>query len=174
MSITKVRNVMLQGYRFGSKSEGKLSQAHPDLVKVLRLGLRWSVIDWGISQTARTIEKQREYFEAGFSKINPDDPEQLLKSRHVIHEGMPMAMAADIYSYYSDADTRARLSYDNFSLCHIQGIIRAAACHLLESGQITHGVRWGGNWDGDGVILDDQTFDDLPHVELLIIETHGE
>lgn len=163
-------SAMVKGYRFGSKTEQRLSQAHVDLVKILRLALKWSVIDWGVSETARTIEKQREYFQGGFSKINPDDPNQLLKSRHVIHEGMPRAMAADIYSYYSDPETRAKLSYDKFSLCHIQGVIRAAACHLLESGEITHGVRWGGNWDGDGIILDDQTFDDLPHVELLIIE----
>lgn len=28
------------------------------------------------------------------------------------------------------------------------------------------GVRWGGNWDNDAVMLDDQDFDDLGHFEL--------
>ena len=28
-------------------------------------------------------------------------------------------------------------------------------------------LRWGGNWDGDDVIIDDQTFNDLPHFELI-------
>ncbi|KKK62676.1 hypothetical protein LCGC14_3001930, partial [marine sediment metagenome] len=27
-------------------------------------------------------------------------------------------------------------------------------------------LRWGGNWDGDDIILIDQRFDDLPHYEL--------
>ncbi len=28
-----------------------------------------------------------------------------------------------------------------------------------------HDFRWGGNWDQDQIILDDQSFDDLPHFE---------
>lgn len=28
-----------------------------------------------------------------------------------------------------------------------------------------HNFRWGGNWDEDQIILDDQNFDDLPHIE---------
>lgn len=27
-------------------------------------------------------------------------------------------------------------------------------------------IRWGGNWDGDNTILDDQSFDDLMHFEI--------
>lgn len=28
-----------------------------------------------------------------------------------------------------------------------------------------HDFRWGGNWDEDQIIIDDQNFDDLPHFE---------
>ena len=28
-------------------------------------------------------------------------------------------------------------------------------------------IRWGGNWDEDQVIIDDQNFDDLPHFEVI-------
>ena len=28
-------------------------------------------------------------------------------------------------------------------------------------------LRWGGNWDEDQIIIDDQNFDDLPHIEYL-------
>ena len=31
-----------------------------------------------------------------------------------------------------------------------------------------HIYRWGGNWDMDQVIIDDQNFDDLPHFELIL------
>jgi hypothetical protein len=36
-----------------------------------------------------------------------------------------------------------------------------AACRIARVGH-----RWGGNWDGDAVMLDDQDFDDLGHHEL--------
>jgi hypothetical protein len=28
-----------------------------------------------------------------------------------------------------------------------------------------YNIRWGGNWDEDQIIIDDQNFDDLPHFE---------
>ena len=37
---------------------------------------------------------------------------------------------------------------------------------LWEKGLIDHVIRWGGNWDSDGVIIRDQGFDDLVHFEL--------
>lgn len=30
-----------------------------------------------------------------------------------------------------------------------------------------YNIRWGGNWDEDQVIIDDQNFDDLPHFEFV-------
>ena len=43
---------------------------------------------------------------------------------------------------------------------HLAGLVRAtAAAHDIR-------VRWGGDWDGDWD-LDDQTFMDLAHFELL-------
>ena len=44
--------------------------------------------------------------------------------------------------------------------------LMGVASVLYEKGLISHLLRWGGNWDNDGVILLDQNFDDLPHTEL--------
>ena len=59
--------------------------------------------------------------------------------------------------------------YDEVHLAFVMGIIWACGQELKEQGEITHNLRWGGNWDTDGVIaLDrDQSFDDLPHIELI-------
>ena len=34
-------------------------------------------------------------------------------------------------------------------------------------GKITHKLRWGGNWNGDGLIVEGQSLVDLPHFELI-------
>ena len=49
------------------------------------------------------------------------------------------------------------------------GHINGVAEMLYKQGGITHKLRWGGNWDMDGEILIDQSFDDRPHVELIKI-----
>lgn len=41
------------------------------------------------------------------------------------------------------------------------------AAHILKkSKEITHSLRWGGNWDMDSD-LDDQDWDDMGHYELI-------
>lgn len=46
------------------------------------------------------------------------------------------------------------------------GIFKAIAMRLKSEGNITYGVRFGLDWDGDDTYRD-QTFDDLPHAELV-------
>ena len=55
---------------------------------------------------------------------------------------------------------------DRESFYSLGGYIRGIAKRLLEEGLITHRVRWGGDWDND-FNLKDQSFIDLPHVELI-------
>ena len=38
---------------------------------------------------------------------------------------------------------------------------------LKEEGIISHDIRWGFNWDRDGIIISDQNFQDGPHFELI-------
>ena len=65
-----------------------------------------------------------------------------------------LSMAVDIAPYPIDWHDAKRFTY----LAGLMiGIARANDIIL----------RWGGNWDMDQIILDDQNFDDLPHFEIV-------
>ena len=66
---------------------------------------------------------------------------------------MTLARAVDIV-----VDVKGK-AYDQAHLCYIAGIVLAIA--RLRGIP----VRWGGNFNRDGQILE-QSFDDLPHFEL--------
>lgn len=146
------------GYRFGSTSNRKLGTCHPDLQKVMGLAISRSRIDFGIREGMRTLETQQHYFELGYTTL--DGVEKKSK-----HQSDP-SMAADIYIYHPDIKIRRKLQYDKASLAYVAGVIVSCTKELYEKGEIKYDVRCGLNWDMDGVILMDQSFDDMPHFEL--------
>ena len=70
--------------------------------------------------------------------------------------------AVDIYAYYD-----GKAQYDITHMSYLAGVIIGVAKILYDDGEIDHEIRWGGNWDSDGKILIDQSFDDTPHFELI-------
>lgn len=140
--------------KFSKTSEERLLTCHPDLQLILRKAIAISDIDFGIAEGHRSIEKQQQYFKEGKSKI--DGIKKLGK-----HNYTP-SMAADIYAFVN-----GKASWDNEHITYLAGLINAVADMLLEQEKITHTIRWGGNWDMDGEILIDQSFDDRPHFELI-------
>ena len=146
--------------KFGQASAAKLTLAHPDLQKIFNLAISRSPVDFAIVDTERSIEQQRDYFKSGKSKLNPDNPEHLKKAKHLQRP----AMAVDIVIWIP---AKVGLAYDHNHLCLVAGVITSCARELRSTGQITHDMVWGGNWDGDGEIITDQTFNDLPHFELI-------
>jgi peptidoglycan L-alanyl-D-glutamate endopeptidase CwlK len=59
------------------------------------------------------------------------------------------------------------LTWDEEHLTYVGATLMAVADILYQEGKIIHKLRWGGNWDQDGVILKDQKLWDRPHVELV-------
>lgn len=153
------------GFRFGKSSKTKLETCHEDLQTVLQLAISRSRIDFGISEGHRSLERQKQLFDEGRSKIDGIEK----KGKH----NYDPSLAADIYIYHADPDTRSKLLYDKASLSYIAGVVISCAGELLEKREINHNIRWGGNWDKDGVILQDQSFDDLPHFELTEAESNS-
>lgn len=153
---------------FGQASIDKINTCHQDLQLIAKLAIKRSRIDFGISQGERTIEQQLEYFMQGKSKLDPRNPKLLKGAKHVtgMGTGRKLSEAFDIYIYHPDPELRRKLAYDVPSLAYVAGVIQSCAQELFEIGEISHLIRWGGNWDMDGVILYDQSFDDLPHFEL--------
>ena len=146
-------------YKLGKGSLKKLESVHHDLVKIIKLAITRTPVDFGISEGHRSLERQKELYDQGKSKIDGINK----KGKH----NYSPSLAIDLYAYHPDIEVRKKLAYDVPTLCLIAGVIISCADELKAKGDIKHSVRWGGNWDNDGVILYDQSFDDLPHFELV-------
>lgn len=145
-------------HKFGKSSSRKLATCHEDLQKIAILALSRSKVDFGITEGHRSLERQNMLFMQGKSKIDGKH----MKGKH---NYMP-SLAIDIYAYHTDLQTRRMIAYDIPTICYIAGIIDACAVELYNKGEISHIIRWGLNWDSDGVIAFDQSFDDAVHFEL--------
>lgn len=136
---------------FSKKSLGMLQQCHPDLQKVMMEAIK--IIDFSITEGARTKEKQLEYYKTGKSKT--------MNSKHLpkycSEFGKEYSFAIDIVPYPVNYDDRERF-------CLLAGIVLGMAKVLLDQGKITHRIRWGGDWS-ENFITKDEKFSDMPHFE---------
>lgn len=144
-------------FAFGTASLSHLEHCDPRLVNVLELAISRSPFDWGIAQTARSIEQQRQYFKDGKSKVDPDKYPVLSDlykaAKHIVGPGAPLSRAADVYLVGKDP-------YHPPTLYMLQGIIWSCAAELNVA------VRSGLDFDRDGLIAEAGTFIDGPHIEL--------
>ncbi len=144
------------GYKFGERSAANLATAHKDLQIVMTTAIKSSMVDFGISEGHRSLERQKELFDEGKSRIDGITK----KGKHNYNP----SLAVDIYAF---VEGRKNLAFDKVHLAYLGGHIMLVAKLLHESGKIKSRLRWGGNWDGDGTLLVDQKLWDLPHFELI-------
>jgi len=130
-------------YRFGRTSLSRLETVHPDMQRVAHRAMSMQIMDFSITEGARSFERQRRLVSMGRSKT--------LNSKH-LKQSDGWSHAFDVAPYPIDYKDHGRFYILN-------GIIRAAA--IVEGVNI----RTGADWDSDGMI-NDHTFVDLPHYEL--------
>lgn len=146
----------------------KASQHSKDVVKTLVPPLRdlyWfllNYIDLKALYGLRDEKLQNELYDKKASKLKYPE------SRH--NKSLILEKRKDPkFKKYSDAvdllvfvDGKPRDDKDSHKYYIMMWGIARAWAEL-------HGVtlRWGGNWDNDQVILDDQDFDDLMHIEVV-------
>jgi|TARA_Y100000033_G_C2667385_1_gene72593 hypothetical protein len=123
-------------YKFGKRSRDRLKGVDSRLVNVLNELIK--IMDVTVIEGLRSAERQKELLAKGATKVK--------YSKHM--EGK----AVDIAPYPIDWDDRERFHY-------MGGMIRGIAKALNLN------VRWGGDWDSDGEIKDNN-FDDLVHIEI--------
>ena len=144
---------------FSEKSLAQLATVESELRRVVMRARSWSKVPFEVSQGARTIEQQRQYFKEGKSKVNPDayvSKEALYAAaKHVTGPGAPLSRAVDVFVPGQEGG-----AYDKHALCYIAGVMDAAAVSLGVR------IRWGGDFDRDAKLLEAGTFHDLPHFEL--------
>jgi peptidoglycan L-alanyl-D-glutamate endopeptidase CwlK len=155
-------------FKFGARSLERLSTCHADLQRVMQAAIEDAPIDFGIACGHRNQAEQDRAVADGFSKLPwPRGPHNALPSRAV--DILPAIdgqnawgwLAAQRQAGRPEAEIEARL-YREFRTLrdHIWG----------HAGRLGVGLRWGGDWDGDGRSRQDgdgdEKFVDLPHFEL--------
>ena len=151
--------MIIKNYGFAESSKKMLEDAHPDAQLILIESKKYCMIDFDLSCVHRTKAKQLEAFLAG----NSTRDGVAKKSKHQL---LP-SEAFDIYGY--SYKKRGKASYTVHQMSYIAAVIQSTANRLYVEGKTSHIIRWGGNWDSDGYIIDDQEFQDLCHFELLKI-----
>ena len=135
-------------YNFSVVSESRLKKLHPVLVLMLRKGLEKSKIDFGVSETHRSLEKQKKLMSEGKTKT--------MNSKHL-----------QFPSHAVDIFVANGYTFDFNHLCYLAGIFEVTFLEACEELNIEAKLRWGGNWDGDGVLIKDQKFQDIVHFEVI-------
>ena len=154
-----------------TNSKAKYETLHEDLRLLISEALKYSTIDFGISEGARSVETQQEYFKRGREEIDgqwviTDKSKVITYVDGVVKKGKhnyTPSMAFDFYVYIPGKS----MSYDPTHLTALGYMFVVLGNKLFDEGIITHKIRWGGNFDMDGEILEVGSFRDSPHVELV-------
>lgn len=108
-------------YKLSRRSLERMQKVHPDLVRVVMRAIQLTMVDFGVTEGMRTIEKQREYVAKGASRT--------MNSRHLTGH------AVDLVAYVGSEVNWSWPLYDK-----IADAMKEAA--RLENVPIV----WGGDW----------------------------
>ena len=155
------------GFNWGNTSQKRLETCHVDLQKIFNLAISRSSTDVSIVEGHRPVEIQQEYYSIGRTKELHRKPITKIDGVNKLgkHNVMP-SEAIDFMIWNNNREVRKEIAWNQGHLSYFWGVLDSCAKELYEKGEITHLLRWGGDWDRDGVFFIDQSFDDAPHVEL--------
>lgn len=126
----------MEYHRFSKSSLKRMEGLDPEMRAVVKLALKYSKYDFGVSESLRTLERQKELVATGKSKT--------LKSRHLPNaEGKSEAVDLAVY-------VGGKLTYEKKYLRKVSGAMFRAAFELGVP------IEWGGHWE---------TFLDMPHYQ---------
>lgn len=163
---------MTDHFFFGLKSKEKMDTLDKRAKSFLKWALYRSPMDFSVIEGYRGEELQNLYFRTGASQLKYPESEHNLTDG----EGNPASLAFHLLPAPSKLPIQGYdIWEDRERLTYLAGIIvgLGAAC-AIESGETTGvlGVRWGGDWDSDGILnrWDKHKLDDLTHYELVVKE----
>ena len=108
-------------YKLGPRSQMKLKNLHPDLVKVVQHAIELSEVDFTVLEGLRCIERQRELVKAGAS--------QTMNSRHL--DGHAVDLGAWV-------DGQVDWSWPLYS--------KIATAMKTGAQELNIPIEWGGDW----------------------------
>ncbi len=147
---------------YGKRSQNVLKTCHRDIQLIFNEMIKY--YDVSALEGIRTLETQQEYYKNGKSKCDGVKN----KSEHqgkIDENGILVSYAIDAMPYAKGTNAFSNKEKDTRRFCFMGGIILCISETMYSLGITTHKLRWGGDWDKDN-LMDDQNFDDLPHFEL--------
>lgn len=138
---------MKDRFKLSKTSLDRLIGVDDKLIQLANMAISISPVDFGIAYDGgiRTADKQKELFSKGYSKLDGVKN----KSKH------QLGKAFDFIPYVNGkVNTDKHYYYMIISAMFI-------AADILDIK-----IRSGANWDSDDEFITDQTFQDLPHIEL--------
>jgi len=147
----------------GKGSLKTMEGLHPDLVKLIKSAIIDTPVDFTVTSGVRTTKEQQALYAQGRTTKGAIVTERdgvKRKSNHQPH--------ADGYGHAFDF-----CPYINGGLnWNATGAFIAIALHIkAKAKSLGIRVRWGADWDNDGVTKAqgdrDESFVDLPHIELI-------
>lgn len=142
-------------YSFSTRSQNNLNSCHKDIQIILNELIKY--YDFSVIEGYRNLKTQQRYFNEGKTKLDGINQ----KSKH---QSYP-SMAVDIMPYKKGTNAFSGDEKDDRRFYMMMGMAKAIAASFLEQGLISHKVRFGLDWNNDDTFKD-QTFDDLPHMEI--------
>lgn len=134
--------------KFSQDSFSKLTTCHTDLQALCYEVIKY--YDCTVLQGYRNEIDQEKAFSEGNTKLHYP---------HGKHNHQP-SMAIDLTPYPID--------FNNEKLAlWFGGYVLGIAQKLKDEGKMTHGVRWGGSWNGLGDLNAPHMLNDLVHFELM-------
>jgi peptidoglycan L-alanyl-D-glutamate endopeptidase CwlK len=136
--------------RWGLRSKQQLVTCHHDLVTLANRVLQ--IHDASVIFGYRNRLLQNQAYRLGHSKLQFPDS---------LHNLFPSA-AIDLGPYLPGY----RVTYDREHTLYFAGIVLGVADCLYQTGEISHQIRWGGDWDRDHNFREHSFYDGI-HFELV-------
>jgi peptidoglycan L-alanyl-D-glutamate endopeptidase CwlK len=117
---------LMNYFKFGQRSMAELEGVHPTLVVVAHKALRYSPVDFSVTDGVRTMAEQKAYVDSGVS--------QTMRSKHLIQDD-GLGHALDLVPYIN-----GRPRWELEPCYKIAKAVQQAAKEEDLS------LRWGGGW----------------------------
>lgn len=137
-------------YKYSETSKKRLKTVTHELRIVFNLLIKH--YDCTIVYGQRGEKAQNELFKNGLSK---------LKYPNSKHNRKPFSEAVDAAPWID-----GKASEDYLQCTYMAGLV------IGIGKSFGFNIRWGGNWDQDLIVIEDQTFQDLWHYEIIINDNH--
>ncbi len=170
---------------FGKTSKQRLETCHKDLQTICNEVIKY--YDFSVIEGHRTLETQQKYFKEGKSKLDGINqkskhqgekiPKEVQSPHNSCYDDKGKILvdedgdsiwstAVDIMPYKKGTNAFKDDNKERARFYHLAGYMFMASEILYKEKKISYKLRWGGDWNIDNY-FNDQSFDDLPHFELV-------